>query len=177
MSRIGKLPVKIPAGVTVNVANNTIAVKGKLGELKKALPKLVSVTVQGQEVLVQPQDKTKQARAQWGLIRSIINNMVHGVVEGFTVRIEMLGVGFRAAIEGQIINLSLGYSHEIKYAFPKDIKIVAEKPTLLVITGTDKQLVGQVASELMRLRPVEPYKGKGVYKEGAYKRRKEGKKK
>lgn len=177
MSRVGKLPVEIPQGVQVNITNKEIKIKGKLGELSARLVEGVKVTFTDGKVIVSPANDSIESRALWGTYRNNIKNMVKGVSDGFEVRLEMNGVGYRSACDGKILNMVLGFSHEIRYAIPSGINIKCEKPTIIVITGADKQLVGQVASELMRFRPVEPYKGKGVYKEGSYIRRKEGKKK
>jgi large subunit ribosomal protein L6 len=177
MSRVGKLPVEIPSDVQVDLSEDSIKIKGKLGELTTDLVSGVKVEHAENKVVVAPANNSKQARSLWGTYRSIIANMVEGVSNGFEIRLEINGVGYRAAMDGKILTLTLGYSHEIKYAVSEDINIKCEKPTILVISGADKQKVGQVAGELMKLRPVEPYKGKGVYKEGAYIRRKEGKKK
>lgn len=177
MSRVGKLAVSVPGDVQVSIDSANVTVKGKLGELSKKFTDSVSITQEGSEVNVSPVNDTKQARALWGTTRSIIFNMVTGVTEGFTVRLEINGVGFKASLKGKWLVLSLGFSHDIIYAIPSDIDIVCEKPTLMVIKGVDKQKVGSVAGDLIKLRRVEPYKGKGVYKEGSYIRRKEGKKK
>ncbi len=185
MSRVGKSPVVVPKDVQVQLTEGQITVKGKLGELKSRITKDVVVVVKGAEandnglasVCVDPANETKTSRAMWGTTRNIINNMVKGVSEGFVVRLEMTGVGYRSAVEGNIITLTLGYSHEIKYALPASVSAKCEKPTLIVLSGSDKQQVGQIAGEIMKFRPVEPYKGKGIYKEGSYIRRKEGKKK
>lgn len=177
MSRIGKLAIEVPEGVQVDLQEKKIVIKGKLGELQTALVNQVSVTFTDGKVQVSPANDSKEARAFWGTFRSLIRNMVQGVTEGYNVRLVVNGVGYRAACDGKILTMALGFSHEIKYAIPAGITIVCEKPTLLVISGADKQKVGLVAGELIKLRPVEPYKGKGVYKEGSYIRRKEGKKK
>lgn len=178
MSRVGKLPVAIPSGVTVNIANDQVAVKGGKGELKTRFNPEVSVEVKDGKVLVLPRNKAdKRSRAMWGLYRNLIRNMVEGVSTGFTRRLEIEGVGYRASADKDTLTLALGYSHEIKYAIPAGVEIKCEKPTLVVITGADKQLVGQVAAEIRRLRGPEPYKGKGVRYEGEFIRRKEGKKK
>ncbi len=177
MSRVGKLPISIPSGVQVELGDKEIVIKGKLGELKTALNPLVTVSQEEQALTVKPANDSKDARSMWGTLRNVINNMVVGVSEGFTIRLEINGVGYRASADQKIITLSLGYSHDIKYAIPAGISVKCEKPTLIVLSGANKQLVGQVAGELMSLRPVEPYKGKGVYIEGSYIRRKEGKKK
>lgn len=177
MSRVGKLPVALPDGVQVELGQEEIVIKGKLGELKASLNPLVEVKKEDNQITVAPANDTKSARSMWGTFRSIISNMVQGVSEGYTIRLEINGVGYRSAVDGKFLTMSLGYSHDIKYAIPANIDIKCEKPTLVVISGASKQLVGQVAGELMALRPVEPYKGKGVYIEGSYIRRKEGKKK
>lgn len=177
MSRVGKLPITIPSGVSVNLTTDSVTVKGKLGELTAQLNENVNVSVTDGTVSVQPANDTKTAKAMWGTIRNNINNMVEGVSKGFEIRLVINGVGYRAAADNKFLTLSLGFSHEIKYAIPKNVSIKAEKPTLLVISGADVRLIGQIAGELMNLRPVEPYKGKGIYKEGSYVRRKEGKKK
>lgn len=177
MSRIGKLPVTIPNGVTVNLEGNTVTTKGQKGELKTTFTNDVKVEINDNVINVEPANSTKRSRSLWGTIRSVLENNVTGVSEGFTVRLEINGVGYRTSIKGNILTLMLGYSHDIKYAVPAGIEIVCEKPTLLVISGADKQKVGQVAAEIMRMRPFEPYKGKGVFKEGKPGRRKEGKKK
>ena len=178
MSRVGKQPVAIPSGVTVSVAAGQVAVKGGKGELKASLAPEVIVTVEGSNVIVLPINKEDaRARAMWGTTRNQINNMVEGVSKGFTVRLEIQGVGFRAAADKNYLTLSLGFSHEIKYAIPEGVAIVCEKPTSVAISGFDKRLIGQVAAEIRSLRKPEPYKGKGVRYEGEFVRKKEGKKK
>ena len=178
MSRIGKHPVTVPQGVTVTVDGNTVQAKGKLGELQSALPREVAVTLEDGHVAVQPRDaEDRRARAMWGLSRTLVQNMVTGVAQGFTRRLEISGVGYRAAVDGRILNLQLGYSHEIKFAIPDDVKIVCETPTAITVTGADRQRVGQIAAEIRAFRPPEPYKGKGVKYAGEYIFRKEGKKK
>lgn len=177
MSRVGKLPVAIPSGVTVTVANGEVAVKGGKGELKTKISSEVAIEVVDGKAWVKPANKTTRARAMWGTARAQLNNMVEGVSNGFTRRLEIQGVGFRAAADKQFLTMSLGFSHEIKYAIPAGIEVKCEKPTLIAISGFDKRLVGQVAAELRSLRKPEPYKGKGVRYEGEYIRMKEGKKK
>lgn len=177
MSRIGKLPVAVPAGVQVNMDDSLLTVKGPKGELKMNVVSEVSVTFTDGQISVQPVNDSKRARSMWGMSRTLVNNMVKGVTEGFSVRLEIRGVGFRSAVEGNFLRLALGYSHEIMYSIPKGITIVAEKPTLLVISGADKQLVGQVAALIRKLRKPEPYKGKGVRYEDEVVIMKEGKKK
>lgn len=177
MSRVGKLPVIVPDKVKVEIKGQEITLKGAKGELKASINSAARIEFTDGKVHVQPANDTNEARAMWGTARALINNMVKGVNEGFSIRIEIVGVGFRAAIDKGILTLSLGFSHDIKYVIPAGIEIKAEKPTLIVISGADKQLVGQVAAELHRLRKVDPYKGKGVLYEGKKIRRKEGKKK
>jgi len=177
MSRIGKKPVAVPKGVTANVAGQTIRAKGPKGELEVALDERVAVSMTDGGVSVEPRDETKLARSLWGLSRTLVNNVFRGVTEGFEERLEISGVGYRAQVQGQNLELALGYSHEVKYPIPAGIKIVTPKPTEIVISGIDKQQVGQVAAEIRRWRPPEPYKGKGVKYVGEYIFRKEGKKK
>lgn len=177
MSRIGKLPVAIPQGVQVSLSETEIVIKGKLGELKAAVVPGVKIVYSEDKVQVSPANDSKESRALWGTYRSNIQNMVKGVSEGFEIRLEMNGVGYRSACDGKIISLVLGFSHEIRYALPESVSAKCEKPTLIVLTGPNNQLVGRVAGEIMKLRPAEPYKGKGIFIEGTKLRRKEGKKK
>ena len=177
MSRLGKLPVAIPDKVKVDIDQQKITVKGAKGELSTVINSEAKISLTDGKVLVEPANDSKMARSMWGTARALINNMVKGVSEGFVIRMEIVGVGFKAAIEKNILNISLGYSHDIKYFIPEGIEIKAEKPTLIVISGPDKQLVGQIAAELHRLRRYDPYKGKGILYEGKKMRRKEGKKK
>lgn len=176
MSRVGKIPVTIPEGVKPSYENNILKVSGKLGELSLQPSENVTVKIDGSDVIVTPNSDSNQSRAHWGLTRSLIANMVQGVSEGFSITLEIQGVGYRAAVAGKILTLFLGYSHEIKYFIPEGIDIKCEKPTLLVVTGVDKQKVGQVAALIMKQRPVEPYKGKGIFKQGSFVRRKVRKK-
>jgi large subunit ribosomal protein L6 len=177
MSRVGKMPVAIPSGVTVTVNGAELAVKGGKGEMKTRLAPEVSIEVKDGKAWVRPIDKSTRARTMWGTYRNQLNNMVEGVSKGFTVKLEILGVGFRASADKNFLTMALGFSHEIKFAIPAGIEIKCEKPTSISISGFDKKLVGQVAAELRELRKPEPYKGKGVRKEGEYVRMKEGKKK
>ena len=178
MSRIGKHPVTVPQGVTVTVDGNNVRAKGKLGELQSALPREVAVTLEDGQVTVRPRDaEDRRARAMWGLSRTLVQNMVTGVAQGFTRRLEISGVGYRAAVDGRILNLQLGYSHEIKFAIPDDVKIVCETPTAITVSGADRQRVGQIAAEIRGFRKPEPYKGKGVKYAEERILRKEGKKK
>ena len=177
MSRVGKQPVAIPAGVTVSVNGLDLAVKGAKGEMKIRLAPEVKVEVKDGKAWVHPISKATRARTMWGTYRNQLNNMVKGVSAGYTVKLEILGVGFRASADKNYLSMALGFSHEIKFAIPAGIEIKCEKPTSIAITGFDKKLVGQVAAEIRSLRKPEPYKGKGVRKEGEYVRMKEGKKK
>jgi large subunit ribosomal protein L6 len=177
MSRIGKKPVALPAGVTASVNGQTVKVKGPKGELQVVLVPEVTATIGADGVTVSPNKAMDRAAAMWGLSRTLVNNLVVGVTAGFTTKLEIQGVGYRAAVQGKNLNLQLGFSHDVAYPIPEGIAITAEKPTQLTVTGMDKQLVGQVAAEIRAYRKPEPYKGKGVRYVGEYVRRKEGKKK
>jgi large subunit ribosomal protein L6 len=177
MSRIGKHPVPIPDGVKVALAGQTVTVSGKLGDLERTLPKEVLLAQDHGAITVQPRGESKRARAMWGLSRTLVANMVDGVSKGFTKKLLISGVGYRAAVDGKIVNLQLGYSHDIKYAVPDDIDVKCETPTAITITGADRPRVGQVAAELRGFRLPEPYKGKGIRYDDEVIRRKEGKKK
>jgi large subunit ribosomal protein L6 len=177
MSRIGKHPVPVPGGVKVALAGQALTVSGKLGELRHTLPKEVIVTHDNGAITVQPRGESKRARAMWGLSRTLVANMVEGVAKGFTRKLVISGVGYRAAVDGKIVNLQLGYSHDIKYAIPDDIKVTCETPTAITISGADRQKVGQIAAELRGFRLPEPYKGKGIRYDDEVILRKEGKKK
>jgi large subunit ribosomal protein L6 len=177
MSRIGKHPVAVPAGVEVALAGQKVTVSGKLGKLEHTMPEEVQITRNDGAIMVQPRGDSKRARAMWGLSRTLVANMVEGVSKGFTRKLVITGVGYRAAIDGKILNLQLGYSHDIKYAVPDDIDVKCETPTAITITGADRQRVGQIAAELRQFRLPEPYKGKGIRYDDEVIRRKEGKKK
>lgn len=177
MSRVGKNPVAVPQGVTCQLNGQEITVKGKNGELSAILSKDVNVTLDNNEVLVRPVDDSKQARMLWGTWKNRIRNMVQGVNEGFSIRLEINGVGYRAAVEGQNLKLQLGFSHDVLYPILEGIKIVCEKPTVIVVSGADRQRVGQAAAEIRAYRKPEPYKGKGIKYENEHIVRKEGKKK
>ena len=177
MSRIGKKAVPVPAGVTVNVAGQQVSVKGPKGELKLVLVDHVLAKLDKSEVKIDPKDQSKMARSCWGLSRTLVSNMVKGVTTGFSKSLEITGVGYRAAVQGKVLQLNLGYSHDVNYAIPEGIEIKTPKPTEIVISGIDKQRVGQVAAEIRDYRGPEPYKGKGVRYAGEYIFRKEGKKK
>jgi large subunit ribosomal protein L6 len=177
MSRVGKYPVAIPDGVSVEVANDTVTAKGKLGQLSAAITADVELTVEGNLITVKPTKDTKKARALWGTTRALVNNLVTGVSSGFTVNLEINGVGYRAAVEGKDLVLSLGFSHPVRYPIPEGINMKCERPTAIEISGADKQRVGQIASEIRAFRPPEPFKGKGVKYATETILRKEGKKK
>lgn len=179
MSRIGKYPVIVPNGVTVTVDNNVVTAKGKLGELSYSFDDgHVAAKLENNTVVVTPLSGSKQARSLWGTTRARINTMVKGVSEGFTKNLELVGVGYKARAEGSHkLVLSLGFSHDVIFEAPKEITLACPAPTQITISGADKQLVGQIASEIRKYRKPEPYKGKGVKYSGEYVRRKEGKKK
>jgi large subunit ribosomal protein L6 len=177
MSRIGKKPVPVPAGVTANVAGQLVKIKGAKGELSFTVPDDVSVAMENGAIAVQPRSQSKRARSLWGTSRARIANLVTGTTSGFEKKLEINGVGYKAAVTGKVLKLSLGYSHDIDYPIPEGVAIVTPKPTEIVITGIDKQVVGQTAAEIRDYRGPEPYKGKGVKYAGEFIFRKEGKKK
>ncbi|MCI0599403.1 MAG: 50S ribosomal protein L6 [Beijerinckiaceae bacterium] len=177
MSRIGKKPVTIPAGLTAKVEGQSITVKGGKGELSYTAPGHVSVELTNGQIAVAPRHDSKQARAMWGMTRAMVNNLVAGVSKGFDRKLEINGVGYKAAVTGKNLRLSLGYSHEISFPIPAGITIVTPKATEVVISGIDKRQVGQTAAEIRALRPPEPYKGKGIKYADEFIFRKEGKKK
>lgn len=203
MSRIGKLAIPVPAGATVTVSGQTIKAKGPKGELELVLPEVITPELDNNELSVNPradlikaaneaieaekakgkrpptfaQSLSQDARTQWGTARARAANLVEGVTKGYSKTLELVGVGYRAQMQGADLKLALGYSHDVIYKAPQGIKIEAPKPTEIVISGADKQTVGQVAAEIKKFRPPEPYKGKGIRLQGEYVRRKEGKKK
>jgi len=177
MSRIGKKPVAIPSGVQASVEGQTVKVKGPKGALQVVLHDDVAPRIDDGAVRIAPRAETIRARAMWGLSRSLVANLVTGVTKGFERRLEITGVGYRAAVQGKNLQLSLGYSHEVAYPIPDGITITTPRPTEILIAGIDKQKVGQIAAEIRGYRPPEPYKGKGVKYAGEYIFRKEGKKK
>ncbi len=177
MSRIGKKAVAIPSGVTASVEGQTVKVKGPKGALQLVLHDDVTVAMERGAVKVDPRSETKRSRSLWGTSRTLVANLVTGVTKGFEQRLEISGVGYRAAVQGKNLQLALGYSHDVIFAIPDGITIATPRPTEIVITGIDKQKVGQVAAEIRDFRPPEPYKGKGVKYAGEYIFRKEGKKK
>ena len=177
MSRIGKKPVAIPSGVTANVEGQTVKMKGPKGALALVLPDDVVVKMDKSSIKVDPRTETKRARAMWGTSRTLVANLVAGVTKGFEDKLDITGVGYRASVQGKNLQIALGYSHDVIYPIPEGIAITTPKPTEILITGIDKQKVGQVAAEIRGFRPPEPYKGKGVRYSGEYIFRKEGKKK
>ena len=177
MSKIGKKPVPIPSGVTAVIEGRVVKVKGPKGELKHVLRDAQSVKIDGGMIVVTTTGETKQHKAEWGMTRAILANLIAGVAKGYEKRLEITGVGYKAAVAGKNLQLGLGYSHDISYPIPQGIQVVCPKPTEIVITGIDKQKVGQVAAEIRGFRPPEPYKGKGVKYAGEFIFRKEGKKK
>jgi large subunit ribosomal protein L6 len=177
MSRIGKKPVVVPAGVTAKVDGQLVSVKGGKGQLEFRVPDEVAVALQDNEIKVDPRDNSKRARAMWGTARARVNNLVVGVTSGFEKKLEITGVGYRAAVQGKVLQLALGYSHDVNYPIPAGIAIATPKPTEITISGVDKRQVGQVAAEIRALRGPEPYKGKGVKYANEFIFRKEGKKK
>lgn len=203
MSRIGKLAISVPAGATVTVTGQMIKAKGPKGELELVLPEVITPKLENNELTVAPredllkaandtieaakakgkrpptlaQSLTQEARTQWGTARARAFNIVEGVTNGYSKTLELVGVGYRAQMQGNDLKLALGYSHDVIYKAPAGIKLEAPKPTEIIISGADKQTVGQVAAEIKKYRPPEPYKGKGIRLQGEYVRRKEGKKK
>lgn len=177
MSRIGKLPIAIASGVEVRLNGRALTLKGPKGELSLTAVEDVTLSQGDEGIEVKPVDEGKRARAMWGMTRALIANMMTGVTEGFNKTLELQGVGYRAQMQGSNLKLALGFSHDVVYEPPQGIQIQAPKPTEVIVTGSDKQMVGQVAAEIRGYRPPEPYKGKGVHYQGEYVRRKEGKKK
>ena len=177
MSRLGKIIILIPAGTTVREEGQTIIAKGPKGELKYVAHEDVEVIIEGSSITTKPRSETKRANMMWGTTRAQINNIVIGVSVGFAKKLEITGVGYKANVNGKILELALGYSHPVNYTIPADIIVVTPKPTEIFISGIDRQKVGQVAAEIREFRGPEPYKGKGVRYEGEFIFRKEGKKK
>ncbi len=177
MSRIGQNPVTVPSDVTVDIAGQLVTVKGKLGELSLTLVDEVEITREEDNLWVKPRGATKRALTMWGTSRSLVQNLVTGVGKGFSVNLEIIGVGYRAAVQGKEVVLQLGYSHEIRYPIPDGITIKCERPTMIEVSGADRQKVGQVAANIRSYRKPEPYKGKGIRYVNEYVLRKEGKKK
>ena len=167
----------MPSGVTANVEGQMVRIKGPKGALQVALHDDVSVKLEGGQIKIEPRAETKRARAQWGTSRTLVNNLISGVTKGFEQRLEISGVGYRAAVQGKNLQVQLGYSHDISYPIPEGITIATPRPTEIVVTGIDRQKVGHVAAEIRAFRTPEPYKGKGVRYSDEYIFRKEGKKK
>jgi large subunit ribosomal protein L6 len=177
MSRIGKKPVEVPGGVQVTIEGQTVTVKGPKGQLAWTLAEEVVPTLEGQQVLLAKRDEGQRAQAMWGLSRTLVNNMVVGVTKGYEEVLELVGVGYRAAMKGQALSMQLGFSHDVDIKPPPGISFAVPRQTEVRISGIDKQLVGETAARIRRVRPPEPYKGKGVRYAGEQVRRKEGKKK
>jgi large subunit ribosomal protein L6 len=177
MSRIGKKQIEIPAGVSIALDGQAINVKGPKGELAYVAPEEITVANEGGQLTFTPRDDSQRARAMWGLTRTLVDNMVHGVTKGYEEVLELVGVGYRAQLKGRDLSLQLGFSHEVDMPPPEGITFVVPRPVEIRISGIDKQMVGEVAARIRRLRPPEPYKGKGVRYQGEKVRRKEGKKK
>ena len=177
MSRIGKRPVAVPKGVQANVEGQTVTAKGPKGQLAVQLVEDVAVELADGGISVAPREDTQKSRAMWGMSRTLVQNIVTGVTDGFEKRLEITGVGYRAQVQGKNLSLALGYSHDVSYPIPDGIQVACPRPTEIVVSGIDKQKVGQVAAEIRRYRPPEPYKGKGVKYAGEFIFRKEGKKK
>lgn len=177
MSRIGKKPVSLPSGVSATVSGQTVEVKGPKGVRSFTATDDVDIIMADNEVSVKPRGSSKRARQQWGTSRTQIANLVTGVSDGFRKELEINGVGYRAAVQGNILKLSLGYSHDVNFEVPKDVTITAPKPTEIIVEGIDQQVVGEVAANIRKWRAPEPYKGKGIKYKDEYIFRKEGKKK
>ena len=177
MSRIGKKPIELPSGVTATVSGQTVEVKGPKGTRSFKATDDVTISVDGNVVTVEPRGKSKRARQQWGMSRTMVANLATGVSEGFKKELELSGVGYRAQMQGNTLKLSLGYSHDVNFDVPEGVTVTAPKPTDVIVEGIDEQLVGQVAANIREWRKPEPYKGKGIKYKGEYIFRKEGKKK
>ena len=177
MSRIGKKPVELPSGVSASLSGQTIEVKGPKGTQSFTATDDVTITIEDNAVSVMPRGKSKRARQQWGMSRTMVANLVHGVTDVFKKELEIQGVGYRAQVQGQTLKLNLGYSHDVDFAIPQGITITCPKPTEIIVEGQDKQVVGEVAANIRDWRRPEPYKGKGIRYKGEYIFQKEGKKK
>lgn len=177
MSKIGKAPITIPAGVTAAIDGQTVKVKGPKGALEVNVVEEIDVKLENGTILFALRGETNRHKAMWGLSRTLVSNLVEGVTKGFEKKLEINGVGYRAAVQGKVLNLALGYSHDVVYPIPEGIQIATPKPTEIVVSGIDRQKVGQVAAEIREFRGPEPYKGKGVKYAGEFIFRKEGKKK
>ena len=177
MSRIGKKQITIPGGVNATLEGNILSIVGPKGSLSTELVSDVNLEISDNEINVIPKDLGKRSRSMWGLTRTLVSNLIVGVTDGYKKTLEIQGVGYRAQVQGNILQLALGFSHDVKYEIPKEVTINCVKPTEITVEGINKQLVGQTAAEIRRYRPPEPYKGKGVRYQGEFVFRKEGKKK
>ncbi len=177
MSRIGKQPIAIPSGVTLTLDGQTVTVKGPKGQLSWTVAEEVELKLEGSELTLSPRDDTARARSMWGLSRTLVNNMVDGVAKGYERVLELVGVGYRAAMKGQALSMQLSFSHDVDIPPPDGISFAVPRPVEIRIAGIDKQAVGEMAARIRKIRPPEPYKGKGVRYAGEQVRRKEGKKK
>ncbi|MEE9272213.1 MAG: 50S ribosomal protein L6 [Robiginitomaculum sp.] len=177
MSRIGKNPVSVPVGVTLAQNGQEVTVKGPKGELSFTLPKSIRGALEDGAFVIKPVNETKEARSMWGMSRTMVANLIEGVINGYKKNLELRGVGYRAQLKGRNLTMQLGFSHDVNYSPPEGITIAVPKPTIIEVSGLDKQKVGQVAAEIRAYRKPEPYKGKGVRYEGEFVRSKEGKKK
>ena len=177
MSRVGKNPVPIPSGLQVEVSGQTVKAKGKKGELSLVVADEIAVTREGDQIVVKPRNDNRRSRVLWGTSRNLVRNLVHGAHEGYDVKMEISGVGYRAQADAKMLKLQLGYSHDIEFPIPAGIAIKTPKPTEIEVSGADKQKVGQVAAVIRSMRPPEPYKGKGIRYANETILRKEGKKK
>lgn len=177
MSRIGKHPVEIPTGVTVTVNDGIVSGKGKNGEFEFKVPESVSAELADGKIVFKPCDESKVARAMWGTCRAIVAKRIAGLVNSFSKKMNLVGVGYKASVQGKNLVLQLGYSHDVVFEIPSDVKIACENPTTIVVSGADSQRVGETIKNIQKFRAPEPYKGKGVIIEGQYVYRKEGKKK
>ena len=177
MSRIGNKPVAVPEGVTLDVSGQDVKAKGAKGELSMRVHDDVSVKMEDGQVVLAPRSQSLKAKKLWPTMRTLVNNIVIGVVEGYTKKLEIQGVGYRANMQGNTLVMQLGFSHEVRYDIPQGVQVAVEEQTKITVTGIDKQLVGQVAAKIRGFKPPEPYKGKGIRYEGEYVMRKEGKKK
>ena len=175
MSRIGKQPVAIPAGVDVAIDGSTVTVKGPKGELTRTFQPMMSIKREGDEIIVERPDDSREAKSYHGLTRTLINNMVIGVTEGYSKKLQLVGVGYRAALKGKDLEMQLGFSHPVNYKCPEGIKFEVPSQTEIIVSGCDKEVVGQVAASIRHIRPPEPYKGKGIRYDGEHVRRKLGK--
>ena len=177
MSRVGKNPVTVPEGTEIQIVDQLVSAKGKVGELTVTLPREVAISQEGNLIWLKPREDSKRANAMWGTSQAIVSNLVAGVSQGYSKTLDITGVGYRASVQGKILNLQLGFSHDINFDIPDSVKIIVEKQTVIKISGSDKQEVGMICSKIKSFKPPEPYKGKGIKEQGQYILRKEGKKK